>query len=85
MARFSNGIYFLFAVLVVLAVFANALPAKGPSDMAADMGQMGSVAGVPGLSAVMPKKQQQKEPDIDDDFMVGLAEALTLVPCPNPG
>lgn len=80
MARFSNGNYYLFAVLAILAVFANALPAQNPSDdMAANMGD--SVAGVPGLGNPMHKPQQA--PDIGDDFTVGLAELLA--PYPNPG
>jgi hypothetical protein len=58
MARFSV-IYYLFAVLVVLAAMANARPTTPTSS---DLG--GSVAGVPGMASVF-KQGSAKAPAQD--------------------
>jgi hypothetical protein len=71
MARFSTGIYHLFAVLAALAVLANALPA--PAQNPAAMESMGEgVAGQPGLGAVFANKKPsptQMMPDMNDDMV----------------
>ncbi|KAL1965107.1 hypothetical protein VTN77DRAFT_6020 [Rasamsonia byssochlamydoides] len=97
MARFPNRIYYyLFAVLVVLAVCANALPAQDPTSAMMGKNMDDSVAGVKGLGAVFPEKKQQHaggaSNDMPDDMDDGFMDAAEPTPAqvqlsthPTPG
>lgn len=76
MARF-NIFYYLFAVLVVLAVAANARPASSEPDT-------GSVAGMPGMASELSGGAKQDDNakagdlmgDSEDSYMDDMEKAL---------
>jgi hypothetical protein len=77
MARFSV-IYHLFAVLVVLAVVANARPTTPTSS------DLGSVAGIPGMASTLKQggaqdPSQDKSVNIDTTMDEDIAEAMEAV------